>query len=411
MSIAARMMGWLVARRRQLPGFVNRLIDDVAKNPDGPAARLADVLLGGRSSRNAPPPTSVPDTPIRVYIGPTNYAAQGYLWARALEASRPDIGARNMEVVLPGGFGFPADSRVPVSVYNRGAVWQKAQAEAIARFTHVLIEAERPLLGSLFHRDVAAEIAELRSRGLSVAFMAHGTDVRSPREHIARTPWSPFHDDPEHTAVVQAEVDRSLRLIDEHPDLPVFVSTPDLLLDVPRGIWCPVVVDAPRWTSDRPVLERPVPVVVHVPSMGGVKGTQLIEPALRRLHEEGLVEYRPLSGVPASEMPGTVAEADIVLDQFRIGSYGVAACEAMAAGRLVVGAVPIDVRELVERVTGRALPILEAQPDSIEQVLRDVLADRGPGRALAEAGPGFVAEVHAGALSAEALTVRWIDAR
>ena len=53
----------------------------------------------------------------------------------------------------------------------------------------------------------------------------------------------------------------------------------------------------------------------------------------------GLVDYTPLRDVPWSEMPGVIASADIVLDQFALGGYGVAAVEAMASGRAVVGHV------------------------------------------------------------------------
>src|SRR5690606_1958325 len=140
---------------------VNRLIDDVAKNPDGRAGRLAARLLGGADSRRIPEPTGAPETAVRVYIGPTNYAGQRIRWARALEADDASIGARNMAVELPGGFAFPADTLVPVAVHTISTSWQRAELDAVKRFTHVLFEAERPLFGPLFGRDLGREIAEL----------------------------------------------------------------------------------------------------------------------------------------------------------------------------------------------------------------------------------------------------------
>ncbi len=43
--------------------------------------------------------------------------------------------------------------------------------------------------------------------------------------------------------------------------------------------------------------------------------------------------------MPADAMPEVYGGADIVLDQFPLGTYGVAACEALVAGRLVVSHV------------------------------------------------------------------------
>src|SRR5690554_6006711 len=133
-------MTWLLARRDRLPKPVNRLIDDVAKNPDGFAGRLAARLLGGAGKR-VPPPTEVPSTAVRIYVGPTNYAGQGWHWARSLERTSADIGARNMAIELPGGFAFRADSLVPVGIHTASKKWQKAELEAVGQFTHVLFEA------------------------------------------------------------------------------------------------------------------------------------------------------------------------------------------------------------------------------------------------------------------------------
>jgi hypothetical protein len=125
--------------------------------------------------------------------------------------------------------------------------------------------------------------------------------------------------------------------------------------------------------------------------------------------EAGDVEYSLVSGVSSERMPGVIADADIVLDQFRLGSYGVAACEAMAAGRLVVGHVRPAVRVRIQAETGLPLPIVEATPDTLHDVIRDLLRDRDHARELAAAGPPFVAAVHSGARSAAVLIDGWID--
>jgi hypothetical protein len=312
-----------------------------------------------------------------------------------------------MGVEIPGSFAFPSDSQVPIAVYNSSGAWQLAELEAVTGYTHALIEAERPLFGGLFDRDVSREVAELRFRGINVAFLSHGTDIRSPRTHITLTPWSPFPDDPTQTALLQDDADRNLELLME-TSRPIFVSTPDLLVDLPDARWCPVVVAPELWRGGRPLMVGK-PVVAHVPSMGAVKGTQLIEQPVGRLHRSGALDYLRVSGVAASEMPKIVGRADIVLDQFRLGSYGVAACEGMAAGRVVVGHVLPSVRAHVREATGLDLPIVEATPETIGPVLEELIADPDRMRELGASGPVFIDVVHSGRFSAQELRRHWID--
>src|SRR5690606_33676634 len=134
------------------------------------------------------------------------------------------------------------------------------------------------------------------------------------------------------------------RLVLDAFDGPVFVSTPDLLLDVPEATLLPVVVDVDTWAAAAQAANSPkspaaAPTVMHIPSNASIKGSPHVDRVATELAERGVIRYERLSGVPAAQMPETVAQADIVVDQLLLGSYGVAACEAMAAGRAVVGNV------------------------------------------------------------------------
>jgi len=134
-----------------------------------------------------------------------------------------------------------------------------------------------------------------------------------------------------------------------------------------------------------------------------MKGTELVEPTLQRLHHEGLIEYRRLTTVPHDQMVAAYRDADIVLDQFSLGVYGVAACEAMAAGRVVVSHVNRFSRDAVLTSTDRNLPIVQARAHELEAVLRGLLEDREAARAAAARGPDFVGAVHDGRRSAQVL--------
>jgi len=346
---------------------------------------------------------SPPHTPTRLFIGPVNFAGQGWQWARAAERL-PGVGAVSMAYRIGTEFGYEVDQGVPASAYVFSRSWQAAQLQAVrSGFTHVMVEAERRLFGRVYDQTVEQQVRGLVDAGLAVSMLAHGSDIRLPSRHAAEHSDSPFADASwDQVAVFERQASENLALL-RRLGLPVFASTLGLLSDVPDAGWLPVVVDVEAWGGGDPPLTRARPVVAHAPSSGRMKGSDLVDPALTRLHDQGAIEYVRVSGVAAASMPDVYRNADIVLDQFRLGDYGVAACEALAAGRVVVGHVSPAVREAVLVRTGRSLPVVESRGADIERTLTDILADPERARAVAEEGAAFVREVHDGRKSADAM--------
>lgn len=340
----------------------------------------------------------------RVFIGPFNYAGQAWQWARSLEADER-VSARNLTVTFSNDLGFQSDDRVPAPVFAGSELWRERQRAAFASYTHVVIESFTSTLGYGRAAGLEREIRWHLDAGRRVALLCHGTDIRSPEGHRARTMHSPFAEMDRADERLERRVAQNKRVLSQ-VDVPVYYSTPDLVHDVPRGVWLPLVVAPERWedaaaeASTAPG-ERKVPVVLHAPTSAKVKGTAAVERAIAQLGES--VEYRPLSGIPSHEMPEHVADADIVIDQLLLGSYGVAACEAMAAGRAVVGNVDEQVREVVRRASGFELPVIQATPDDLAQVLARLAADPSEIAEAAGRGPGFVRAVHSGAHTLKAM--------
>jgi len=338
----------------------------------------------------------------RLLVAPVNFAGQGHAWARAVERYTPHARAVSLAYRhAQDGYGFATDVSLPAPAYALSRSWHRRQRAAILEgFTHVLAETGRPPAGAPYAGSPERHLVDLMEGGVRVAYLAHGTDVRVPSQHAAANPDSPFstgdHAQWERQAVANIALVRELKI-------PAFVSTPDLFAFLPEATWLPVVVDAAHWASAMPVLRRERPVVVHAPSSGALKGSDLIDPELTAMHDAGVIEYRRIRGIPAEGMPEIYRDADIVLDQFRIGGYGVAACEAMAAGRIVVGHVSRDVRERVAEETGSALPVVESRGRDIGRVIRSILGDRDRYAGIAAAGRAFVADVHDGRRSAHAL--------
>lgn len=349
-----------------------------------------------------------PQSPIRLYVGPVNSAGQGYAWARAAERL-PGVGAVSLMTrdASTDRYRFDVDVSVPVMGYTFASQWQREQkAELVARFSHVLLESGRFAYGSVPGSSPKRVAEQLEHAGLRVALVWHGSDIRIPSRHAAGEPDSPFGPEGgyprESVAILERNALAHRRLVDE-TRFPVFVSTPGLL-DVPRATWLPVVVDPDRWQTSEAPLERRRPVVTYVPSNSPMKGSASIDDQLTDLDRSGLIEYRRLGGIPSAEMPAVYRDADIVLDQFRLGDYGVAACEAMAAGRVVVGHVSDAVRADVRARTGRELPIVESRLADVASTIRSILDDRVRFRAVAQDAVDYVRAVHDGQASADALS-------
>lgn len=351
-----------------------------------------------------PPPIVAPRTPVRLFIAPVNYAGQAREWGRAAAVHLPGVGALNLAVRMPDDFSHAADATVPVGVWTSSGRWQRELRDVVlSQFTHAIVEAQRWPFGAALDETVESQVRSMRRAGLHVAMLCHGSDIRLPSRHAALNPESPFAGAlGAATTVLERGARESKRLLDRL-GLPVFVSTPDLLIDVPEAAWLPLVIDVEAWRADSPPLGGERPVVVHAPSRGPIKGSELVDPVARRLHDEGLIEYRRITGVPHESMREVYRSADIVLDQFRLGDYGVAACEAMAAGRIVMGHVNEGVRRRVRETIDLELPIVEATGASLEAVLRGIVADSVDALATAREAPAFVRVLHDGRRSAEVL--------
>ncbi|MCF2532673.1 hypothetical protein [Yinghuangia soli] len=335
---------------------------------------------------------------IALGIGPTNMAGQAHEWARAAQANLDGVRAETYALSSGNTFGFASDRSISTDDWLSRA-WQLRQlAYVLDNFTHVLAENAMPPFGRLNGPWANFDLAELQAAGVAVAMAFHGSEIRNPAAHRERVRFSPFDPDHELTRALQSKVDR-LGPVVRAMDVPKFVSTPDLLADVPDAVWLPVVVDPGLWAAERAPLERDRPVVVHAPSSPFTKGTALIEPVVEELHDAGLIEYRRIKGVGHAEMPALLADADIVLDQFVFGAYGVMSAQAMAAGRVTVAYID----DAVAAHLPDDLPIVNADPETLHDELLRILDERDQAAATAARGPAYVRANHDGTRSARVL--------
>ncbi len=376
--------------------------------PEGLMLKAAPQRLGYRAA-DIPPPIAVEPAHPAVLIAPANSAGQGRLWARALDEYR-GVNAVNLSVDRTGGYSFPSDFRVRDAVFAHSRRWSAAHISAVRdSITHVLVESERTVLGVRAGRDVRQEARALDEWGIHRAYVSHGSDLRDPDIHAQTSSWSPFRDSSWdlRPMLVEAAV-RNRRFLEEQDPGRVLVATPDLLLDMPAATWLPNVVDPAAWALDEPPLTEGPVRVLHAPTNTHIKGSELIADAVERVRASGALHYELVSGVSPDAMPALYAQSDVVLDQFRIGIYSTTALEALAAGRVVLGFLLPEVRRLATQEAGMPVPIVQATPDTIEEVLIDIVERPGHYRQIAAAGPAFVRALHDGRYSAEILAERML---
>jgi glycosyltransferase involved in cell wall biosynthesis len=173
----------------------------------------------------------------------------------------------------------------------------------------------------------------------------------------------------------------------------LLVSEPDLLPYVPGAIWVRQPTDLDYWNpsgeSDCNRISETIKIG-HAPSTKGKKGTQYIVSAVDQLKSEGYnVELLLAHGVPHNEVKQYVEQADIFVDQLRVGWYGNAACEAMALKKPVC----VYIRQDLEQYLGTC-PVVNANPENIVEKLRVLLEDRDMREELGERGREYVKKYH-----------------
>ncbi|GAA2355004.1 hypothetical protein Cme02nite_68950 [Catellatospora methionotrophica] len=339
------------------------------------------------------------DTRVRLGLGPANYAGQGAAFAKAICRERPDVSAEVVMVRQAASFGFPANVYLDVKRLSDFNVQSQQIHRIIGRYTHVLADAFMPVFGHLNGTTIEGDLPMLARAGVKVAILAHGSEIRDPRRHLKNHEFSLFRDAPDGIAAALTKKTRRNQKIADSCGLPLFVTTPDLLDDLPTATWAPLVIDIELWANDRPVMERKRPIVMHAPSQRWTKGTDRILPALTRLHKQEVIDLRLAEGLPWAQMKELVQESDIVLDQFTTGAYGTLGCEAMAAGKPVVAYIS----ERVSQAVGPDLPIVRATPNNLVSVLESMLGDRAGTARIGSASAAFAREFHDGRRTAAAL--------
>jgi glycosyltransferase involved in cell wall biosynthesis len=111
-----------------------------------------------------------------------------------------------------------------------------------------------------------------------------------------------------------------------------------------------------------------------------IKSSHVYLPLIQKLKEEGmLLELLEPEGIPNKEVRFLQAQADIFLEMLTYGWFGANVREAMMLGKPVICYIRPEWLESVRQEIpdyAAELPVISATPDTVEVVLRDLIANQ-----------------------------------
>ena len=272
----------------------------------------------------------------------------------------------------------PAQGRIPFELQRWRLLWRAWREFDVVHFNFGQ---------TLFPSRFPADLPLLKAAGKAVFMTYQGDDARQGdycREHFEIT-FAIRVPEGYYSAASDAAKRQRIARIAGKADC-IYALNPDLLHVLP-----PQARFLPYANVD---IEDYVPVagrgsqtllVAHAPSHRDVKGTDLIVGAVTRLRTEGHpVELMLVEGVSNEQARRLYSQADICVDQLYAGWYGGVAVEMMALGKPVVCYLREGDLHFLPAGMRAELPIVQARPDTILEVLRDCA--RGPRERLRALG-------------------------
>lgn len=323
---------------------------------------------------------------MKVVMGPVNVAGQPHQLVRGLRAKGLDARLLQCQYVQGSPFKYATDEKIILDRERRTDdqfdVVRRCLDEGVDTF-HFWMRSF--VYGAPYAQDMGADLPLYRQYGRRVVYRFTGFDLRTKAEHMARNPYHPWRYGYD-LAYNEEKQRRYIDFVRENADL-LIVQDPEMHEFCPEATVIPRVLDLNDFAyvgvepTDRPL-------VLHAPSKEAVKGTRFVRQAVQALRDENLsFDYREVSGLPNDQAVALYRHADIVVDQLHIGWYGVLAMEAMALGKPVICYVRDD-------LAPRDLPIINANPDTITDVLRDTIKDSERRIEAGKAGRSYVERIH-----------------
>jgi glycosyltransferase involved in cell wall biosynthesis len=269
----------------------------------------------------------------------------------------------------------------------------------------------------VYHFNGGTSLVDLRRFGLHLldlpfypkkarlVFTYNGCDARLSHPAAEANPYGPCR---EAAACMSLCADerhdyhrrRAIAKMDRHAGA-IFALNPDILRYLPaRAQFLPYTISSWAGLERNPAEPGRGRVlnVVHAPSDRMTKGSETILTALRALAEKypGRLRLQVVEKLPQKQALPLYARADLVIDQIRLGWYGGLTVEVMKMGRPVLAYIREEDLDVIPPEMRRDLQeaVINATPETLPEVLSDLLENPGQLAQYAQAGYDYVHRWH-----------------
>lgn len=329
----------------------------------------------------------------KIVLAPMNFANMPTQIVRELR--RRDFEAEHVQYTFGEGhvFGYKLDREVSNREFGG---WIDTHAATVREYLDRGFDIFHFWNKSLFYEPryrllTGFDIPLIKARDRRIAYRFTGFDVRLPSWDLDVNPYSPFRYGYEHP--YDESVQRSyLAFLEEYVDQ-FIVQDPELAQFSPgKPNIIPRALDLSQW-SYVGIEKNDRPLVVHAPSNGPVKGSRFVEAAIDTLHSEGLkFDFKTIQGMMHKDAIEWYKRADIIVDQLMIGATGVLTLEAWALGKPCVVYLREDLFKPFYETN--ELPVANANPDTVTDVLRSLIKDHEWRMHLSREGRKTVEQFH-----------------
>lgn len=201
------------------------------------------------------------------------------------------------------------------------------------------------------------------------------------------------------------EKNRRKQMFDQYADIKI-AHMPELLEYAPKQtIFLPSFINTSFWSPSKDLKkENKIFKIFHAfgnsQVRGDVKGTDSIKGAVENLKKEGYnIGLIFFDKVPNTQLKPLYEQADLVIEQLKYGTYGLTALEAMALEKPVVGYI----RSKYQKYYSDKIPIINASPDNITDVLRRIIRQKNFLSEIGKKSRQFVCKYHDSKILAQKL--------
>ena len=235
-----------------------------------------------------------------------------------------------------------------------------------------------------------SDLTLLKKLGKKMVMQHWGSDVRT--EKMVRS-LNPYPLPP--TYYSDEEIDRQLKILSAHIDTAIvqdYEAYPYVKDYYKKVYVLPLACNVEDFEVAYPSVDNDNPLIIHAPTNRAFKGSDYIEEAMKKLEGKGKFTYQLLEKLSHEQAIAKYREADIIIDQLLCGTYGMFSVEAMAMGKPVVAFIRDDVRSKFPE----DLPIVQATPETLADVLEDLINNPKKRHDIGVAGRKYVENYHAG---------------